>query len=67
MEKYSAVSCPGCRSFEVQRQAECTKIIENGELVKEATANVGEVYRCLKCRSEFTLPVGPSSSGEKSG
>jgi len=66
MEKYSAISCPGCKSFKVTKQASCTTLVEKGELVKEATANTGEVYKCLECKNEFTLPAGSSGSEESS-
>jgi DNA-directed RNA polymerase subunit RPC12/RpoP len=66
MEKYSAVSCPECQSFKVLRQASSTSIIKEGELVKEATANTSEVYRCQECENEFVIPAMRSGSEEKS-
>jgi len=65
MEKYSAVSCPGCKGFKVEKTSACTTLVDKGELVKEATANTGEVFRCLECQREFTMPAGSSGSEEK--
>jgi len=66
MEKYSAVACPNCGSFKVGWKADCTSIIKDGGLVKEAAANAGEVYTCQVCEEEFVTPATHSDSDEKS-
>jgi len=66
MEKYGAVCCPLCGSYKTQKRAACTTIVKEGELVKEATANTGEVYQCHECENEFAIPASRSDSERKS-
>jgi len=66
MEKYGAVRCPKCKRFQTEKVADCTALVNKGELVKTATANPGEVFRCLLCQEEFTLPSASTDSDEKS-